>query len=125
MNKIVGLLSCEIDVNSLDPETDVTTMTYIAGLLKDYTFGTFLCYLGIKATAYCIFNNLGLPRFNPTPFPLFEPGVLNSLDSNAYALIALKLINKNASPDCNAHVRDKLIDCIQQWIAEQKYKVQS
>ena len=124
VSKIVDVLSCETDVNSLDAETEFSTITYIAGLLQDYTFLWFLSDLGYKATAFCIQNNLGIPRFKPTAFPQLEPMVLDMI-SQAYALVTLKLINKKASPDCNVHVRDKLIHCIQQWIDEHAYEVPS
>jgi hypothetical protein len=122
VSKIVKVLACDIDINSMDEDTECATLSYIAGLLRDYTFVCFLHDLGYKATAFCIQNNLGLPRFKPAAFPQLEPIVLD-MDSHSYALVALRLIDKNASPDCNVHVRDKLIHCIQRWVAEHTYEV--
>ena len=41
-------------------------------------------------------------------------------DRQAYANIALKLINRHASVDCNVHVREKLLTCVRRWVNEHK-----
>ena len=73
-----------------------------------------------NATAFCIQNNLGLPRSRDVFDSCAHAGTMP--DCQAYAISALKLINRHASVDCNFHVGKKPLACRRQWLT--KHKIQ-
>ena len=58
VSKIVKVLACDIDINSMDEDTECATLSYIAGLLRDYTF---VCFLHPKQLGFTEIQACGFP----------------------------------------------------------------
>lgn len=116
INKVMECLCGDMDINTMDVHENVACFSYMSGLLQDYVFQCFLSELGMKAAAFCILKNLELPTIRDT----FAANLKTMLDTqyHAFVVVALRLINRHSSAHCIAHIREKLLSCIRQWLQQ-------